>query len=166
MVEWAARLCRAPVGLAVALWRYRGDDIVAVMKIASATRNALAETVRQLIDGGGGPGTIKFYSGLMPDHTWDELSNQTLLATLTFSHPCAELPIGGVLDFLPIADDPETLASGVVAWARIADGDGNTILDLDVTGPNEGGMIEINSTRIVRGGPFRLRDFAINFPAG
>jgi hypothetical protein len=136
------------------------------MKIASATRNALAETVRPLIDGGGGPGTIKFYSGLMPDHTWDELSNQTLLATLTFSHPCAELPIGGVLDFLPIADDPETLASGVVAWARIADGDGNTILDLDVTGPNEGGMIEINSTRIVRGGPFRLRDFAINFPAG
>jgi hypothetical protein len=138
---------------------------MAVMRIASATRNALAETVRQLIDGGSSAGTIKFYSGLMPDHAWDPLINQTLLATLTFSHPCAELPLGGVLDFLPIADDPETPASGAVAWARIADGDGNAILDLDVTGPNEGGMIEINTTQIVRGGPFRLRDFGINFPA-
>jgi len=134
------------------------------MRIPQATRNAMAETMRLLIDGGGSAGTIKFYSGLMPDHAWDELTNQTLLATLTFAHPCAETPVGGILDFLPIAEDPEVPASGIVSWARIADGDGNTILDLDVTGPNEGGMIEINTTNICKGGPFRLRDFGINFP--
>jgi hypothetical protein len=138
---------------------------VAVMRVPQATRNAQAETMRQLIDAGSSAGTIKFYSGPMPDHAWDELHNQTLLASLTFSYPCAEMPIGGVLDFLPITEDPETPASGTVAWARIADGDGNTILDLDVTGPNEGGMIEINTTQIRKGGPFRLRDFGINFPA-
>jgi len=134
---------------------------VAVMRIPQATRNAMAETMRLLIDSGGSAGTIKFYSGQMPDHAWEPLTNQTLLATLTFSHPCAETPVGGM-----ITEDREVPASGVVAWARIADGDDNTILDLDVTGPNGGGMIEINTTRIVRGGPFRLRDFGINFPAG
>ena len=137
---------------------------MAVMRLPQATRNAQAETLRQLIDAGGEPGTIKFYSAPMPDHSWDEL-RATLLATLTFSYPCAEMPIGGILDFLPIAEDPAVPASGVVVWARIADGDGNAVMDLDVTGPNEGGMIEINTTQIRKGGPFRLGEFGINFPA-
>ena len=62
-------------------------------------------------------------------------------------------------------EPPMQLAKGEFA-GRIADGDGNAILDLDVTGPNGGGMIEINTVQVRKGGPLRLRDFAINFPAG
>ena len=139
---------------------------MAVMRLPPATRNAQADALRQLIDAGEGPGTIRFYSAPMPETALTEIKEQTLLATLTFAQPCAEDPAGGILDFLPITEDREAPDTGVVAWARIADGDGNTILDLDVTGPNEGGMIEINTTQIVQAGPVRLRDFVINFPAG
>lgn len=139
---------------------------MAVMRLPPATRNAQAEALRQLIDAGEEPGTMKFYSAPMPDNAVEEPQEQTLLAVLTFAQPCAETPVGGILDFLPIGEDKEAPETGMVTWARIADGDGNTVMDLDVTGPNEGGMIEINTTQIVKAGPVRLRDFVINFPAG
>jgi len=68
---------------------------VAVMRLPPATRNAQADALRQLIDAGEGPGTIRFYSAPMPETALTEIKEQTLLATLTFAQPCAEDPAGG-----------------------------------------------------------------------
>jgi hypothetical protein len=39
-------------------------------------------------------------------------------------------------------------------------------LDCDVSGPNAGATLEINSSSIFAGGPVRIKNFTITFAAG
>ncbi len=139
---------------------------MANMRLAMGARNALADSLASLIDAGDGPGTITFYTGPQPANVNTAVDGQLLLGVLTCSYPVADRAIAGVLAFNAIAEDSAAAASGKAAWARIADSNGNAVIDCDVTGPQGGGTIEINSTDIVEGGPIRMRGFTITFPAG
>jgi hypothetical protein len=140
---------------------------MANMRLAMAARNALADVFAGLVDAADNRhGTIKLYTGPQPASADAPADGQTLLATLTFEHPAAGAAIGGVTNFNAIAEDSDAPATGEARWARIADGNGRTVFDCDVTRPGEGGTIEINTTDIVAGGPVRLRNFIITFPAG
>jgi len=139
---------------------------MANMRLATAARNALADVFTALIDGAGRAGTIALYTGPQPAGANTAVDGQTLLATLTFSLPAAGPAIGGVNTFGAIGEDSDAPASGRATWARICDGAGNPVFDCDVTPPSEGGTMEINTTEIVQGGPVRLRNFIITFPAG
>lgn len=139
---------------------------MANMRLAMATRNALADVFTTLIDAAGAPGTITLYTGVQPTNADQQGDGKTLLARLTFSSPAAGPSMAGVLTFNAVAEESEAPATGRATWARIANGSGGAVFDCDVTGPGEGGTMEINTTEIAQGGPVRLRNVIISFPAG
>lgn len=134
------------------------------MRLASATRNELAQRFQVLLDAGAGNGTIKIYTGTQPASADDGIGGATLLGTLTFSKPSAPAASGGVLTFDAITQDDAADASGTATWARIADSAGNTVFDCDVG--TSGATINLNTTTIVAGGPISITSFTITVPAG
>lgn len=116
----------------------------------TTTRNNRLAQITSAIDAGSAGGTIKIYSGARPA-TGAALSGNTLLSTLTMPKPSAPSPSGGVLTFNSIPADTNAAATGTAAWARIADSNGNFVMDLSVTATGGGGDIQINNTSITAG---------------
>ena len=56
---------------------------MANLRIAAATRNAMLDQLRTLLDAGAAGGTIKIYTGTQPANADTALSGNTLLGTLT-----------------------------------------------------------------------------------
>jgi len=139
---------------------------MANMRLATATRNALAQRFQVLLDAGAGNGTIKFYTGTQPASADDPPTGATLLGTLTYAKPSAPAASGGVLTFNPITQDDAADATGTAAWARVADSADNTVFDCDVTATGGGGTIQLNTVNIVAGGPISITSFTITVPAG
>jgi len=136
------------------------------MRLATPTRNAVCDKVRDLIDGGVAAGTIKFYTAAQPASADTAIGAQVLLGTLTFADPSGPAAAAGTTNYSAITEDSSADATGTAAWARIADSAGNTIFDCDVTATGGGGTIEINTTSIVAGGPIRITSFSSTMPAG
>lgn len=133
------------------------------MRLATTTRNAIANAVRAQIDGGLRAGTITFYTGPQPESCDTPVSAvvQAKLGTLTFSARSAPDAAQGTLRFDDITEHAAADATGVATWARIADGTGRGVFDCDVTETGGGGTIELNTVRIAKGGPIRMNTFTI-----
>jgi len=131
---------------------------------SNATRNAMLDAIRILIDAGSAGGTIKFYTGTQPATGEAALSGNTLLGTLTFSDPAAPGASSGTLTFSGITQDSSADATGTAAWARIQDSNGNNVFDVDVG--TSGATINLNTTSIVTGGPITMSSFTITIPTG
>lgn len=138
---------------------------MANMRLPTATRNALANAVRDLIDAGAGPGTISIYSGAQPASANDAITG-ALLATLTFGDPSAGAAANGTSTANAITQDVSADATGIATHARIRDSVGNTVFDCDVTATGGGGTIELNTVNIVVGGPVQITAFSWTAPAG
>ena len=139
---------------------------MAVMRLADALRNAMADQITALIDAGSGPGTLKIYSGTQPADADDALSGNTLLAELALSDPSAPAASSGVLTLSAIADDASADATGTATWARVEDSDGNNVFDCDVTDTGGTGTLKLNTTSIVSGGSVSVSSFTVTGPAG
>lgn len=136
---------------------------MAIVRLPTPCRNAIAQAVRDLIDSGSGPGLIKLYADPMPADPNDAPAG-TLLGTLTLADPCAPDPTIGELEFDTIEEDASADATGEATWARITSSDGTKALDVDVGDTGSGAVIELNTTNIVAGGPIVLTAFNITMP--
>lgn len=138
---------------------------MANLRVATAARQAQCDAVVDLIDAGDGAGTIKIYTGTQPANANTAISDQTLLATLTFSATAfGAADTSGVATANAITGDTSADATGTATWARIADGDGNTIFDCDVG--TSGATINLNTTSIVQGAAVSISSFTITQPDG
>lgn len=137
---------------------------MANLRLATASQNAMADALAALVDAGSAGGTIKIYTATQPASANTAISDQTLLATLTFSGTAFGAASGGVITAAAITEDSEADATGTAAWARIADSDGNTIFDCDVG--TSGATINLNTVNIVSGGPVSITSFTITMPSG
>jgi hypothetical protein len=106
------------------------------VQAARKTRDVIVGTLAPMVDAGPGPGILTIYAGRQPanadeavrlDPIW---GNNTLLRA-TLSKPAFNAPVNGAISARPIAET-EVLESGTASWARIADGNGNAVLDIDV----------------------------------
>ena len=61
--------------------------MAANMQLSAAARNAMCNALVDLIDGGAGAGTLKIYTATQPAGPGTAITDQTILATLTFSDP-------------------------------------------------------------------------------
>lgn len=136
---------------------------MANVRLASATRSALADGINTLLNAGAGAATIKIYSGTQPATGDTALSGNTLLATLTMSDPAAAAASAGVLTLSAITEDSSADATGTATWARIQDSNGTNVFDCDVN--TAGATINLNTTSLVTGGTVRITSFFITMPA-
>lgn len=137
---------------------------MANLRLATNTRNALADAVDDRINLGAAAGTIKIYTATQPASANTAISSQTLLATLTFSDPAFGAAAAGVITASAITSDSSADNTGTATWARIADSDGNTVFDCDVA--TSSSTIILDSVAIVAGAPVSITSFTITMPSG
>ena len=137
---------------------------MANFRAAAATRNAMVNAIRDALDAGAGPGTIKIYSGTQPANGDAALSGNTLLATIPLADPSLPGASSGsaALNGVPI-EDASADATGTATFARVQDSNSVNIFDCDVG--TSGASINLNSVDIVIGGPVRITGGTISVPA-
>jgi hypothetical protein len=137
---------------------------MAVVRLATTTRNAMAAAITSTIDAGSGPGTLQLRTGSMPA-TPQTAASGTLLATVTLSDPSAGAPATGVLTIT----DPASVtgaAAGDAGWARVLDSTGAAVMDLDVTATGGGGAITLATTTISVGVTVDMGAITVTVPQG
>lgn len=119
-----------------------------VIRLPTASRNAAAAAVANLVDADVGAGTIQIRTGAQPA-TGNDPASGTLLATVTLADPAWSGPVVGVmtLDTTPVLSTTG-VAAGTAGWFRMLDNSGDSILDGSVTGTGGGGDLELNTTTI------------------
>jgi hypothetical protein len=133
-------------------------------KLAATAANSIASDLLASIDTGSAAATIEIYTGTVPTNVETAVGAQVLLGTLTCSDPVGTVT-GRVLTFGAITMDSAADASGTAAWARIYDGNGDAVIDVDVTNTAGTGAIKLNTVTIVAGGPILLNSFTITVGA-
>ncbi|MDY0105313.1 MAG: hypothetical protein RBS27_01465 [Giesbergeria sp.] len=123
-----------------------------ILRIVPTVRHAMALALIAAIDAGTGPAYFEFYTGGMTEDVGDAVTAQVKLGTLVCGDPSAT-DTDGTITFAPVTQDSGADASGTAAWVVLKDGDGNVVLDGDVTSMAGTGFARINTTTIVEGGP-------------
>ena len=134
-----------------------------MLVFSDALRTSRAQLLAAAIDEGStGAATLKIYTG--PRHApGAAITDQVLLVALQFTHPCAQSVTGGVLTLKPLAEQMAS-ASGIHAWGRIANRDGDFVADLEVGPPGLGADIEIPATELFTGAMVRINSATITEP--
>ena len=135
---------------------------MATIHLSTAVANAMLVPLRDALDGGSGPGTIAFYTTPMPATTADAITTQKLLGTLTCTSGVGTVS-GGAITFDTITQDASADDSGTAQWARVVDGNGVGVIDVDVSDTTGSAFLKLNTAVIVVGGPISISSFVINF---
>lgn len=129
--------------------------------ISTAARNAVADTLVDLLDAGAGAGTIKIYTGSQPAGPGTAPTG-TLLATFTLSDPAFGSASTGVAT-LGSVSSVSAVATGTAGWFRAADSDGTAVFDGTVG--TSGAQLNLNTTSIVSGGTVSITSGTVTAPA-
>lgn len=136
------------------------------VRLAVATRNAMADAVTTRADSGAGAATIKIYTGPQPA-TGDTAPSGTLLVTFTCSDPSFSAAASGVitLDITP-AISATGAAAGTAGWFRLESSTPANVVDGSVTATGGGGDLTVDNTSIAVGQTVNLTSGTITMPAG
>ena len=126
-----------------------------ILRLIPALRAAIAELWISYFNAGTGPATVEFYTGLIPTNLGDALTTQVKLGTLTCSDPAAT-QTAGVITFGTITQDSGADADGTAAWAYIKDSTDAIVNAVDVSNAAGDGLIKLNTTTVVAGGPIAV----------
>ena len=133
---------------------------MAILRSRTTTANKALTQYKDALDAGSGPGTAKIYSGTMPA-TPETAATGTLLAELVLAKPCGVVA-DKKLTFSAITQDLEANNTGVASHVRLADSDGNVIIDGDVTSTGGTGVLKLNATLITAMGPVFINSFELS----
>ncbi|GAA3172580.1 hypothetical protein [Nonomuraea roseoviolacea] len=140
------------------------------LRINTAARNAAANAVAALVDGGSAAGKLRIYTGSQPA-TPATAPSGTLLAEFTLSDPAFAAAVAGAvgLDTTP-ALTVAGLANGTAGWFRLLDsteaaGTGLGVLDGSVTATGGGGDLTMNTTTISIGVNVTVNAGTVTMPA-
>lgn len=135
---------------------------MAILRSRTTTANKALTQYKDDLDAGSGPGTAKIYSGTMPA-TPETAATGTLLAELVLAKPCGVVA-GKKLTFSAITQDLEANNTGYAGYVRLADSDGNVIIDGDVTSTGGTGVLKLNTVNITAMGPVFINSFELSIP--
>ena len=120
-----------------------------IIELSEAAGNAMLDALATQIDGG----SIEFLS-----------DSGRVLAVMKLSDPATQPAIDGELEFNTIAEEDAALAQGNVMTARILGSDGIEVFSCDVGDEDSDAVIRLNTIKIYRGGPVRLKSFKLAMP--
>lgn len=131
-----------------------------MIRLALAAQHAMLAAVGNLVDASGAPGTLSLYTGTQPEAPEDSIGEAKLLARMTFSRPGFGKPSTRAISAL-FETGELALDSGRCAWARVADGAGNAVIDVEVGEEDSVAAMKINTVEIRKGGPVIIRSFTL-----
>lgn len=134
--------------------------------IGNAAALAACDGIVDLIDAGSGAGKLRIYSGTQPTNPDVAITDQTLLAELTFGDPAfgaaADGTPGGVATANSITADSSANASGTATWFRAVDSDDNAIFDGTVG--TSGANLNLDSVSITAGQSVSVSSLTFTMP--
>lgn len=130
--------------------------------ISGAARNAAANAVAALIDGGAAGGTLQIRSGSQPAGP-DSTATGTLLAELTLADPSFGAASGGVAIAAGTPLTVTAVASGTASWFRILDSNGVAVVDGSVG--VSGADLIVNTVTVSTGLDVEITDGTLTMPA-
>jgi hypothetical protein len=95
------------------------------LKLSNAAANAALDALCALLNGG----TLKLYTGTQPATPNTALTDQVLLATLTFGAPAFGAAVDGVATANAITKDSDADFTGAATWFRAASSAGAAEVD-------------------------------------
>ena len=125
-----------------------------MMTLSATLQIAQLQAIATVLDAGGGGGLIRIYGGArVAINALPAPSN--LLSELQLPKPCiAQLDSEQLR--LKASADRLCVKTGSATWARLLDGDGRTVLDVDVGLIDSGAEIELDNLLLLAGGLVRL----------
>jgi hypothetical protein len=132
-------------------------------RISTAARNAAADGIVDLLDGGSGAAKIRIYDGSQPAGPGTAVSGQTLLAELTCSDPAFGAASSGVATASAITSDTVADATGTASWFRALTSDNTAVIDGSV-GTSDADLV-LDSVSIVAGGTVAVTAWTVTMPA-
>lgn len=131
------------------------------VRISTAARNAAADAIAALADGG----VLRIYTGTQPAGP-DTAPSGDLLAEFTLADPAFAAAVAGAadLDTTP-AVTATGLDDGTAGWFRICDAGEAGVLDGSVTDTGGGGDLTMNTTTISTGVSVTITAGSITMPA-
>lgn len=141
---------------------------MATIRFNDNVKTSMLNQVKTACDAGGAAGTIKVYSGTLPATPETAIGAQILLGTLTLTYnPCGAVSGSGsglIFTYSTITQDSSADATGTAAFARFSTSAGTVIFDCDITVTGAGGVLQLNTTNIVSGGPIQVTAFTLAIP--
>lgn len=131
------------------------------VRLAVATANSMATSIKTAIDAGPSFGTLKIYTGAQPA-TGDTVESGTLLATFTLAKPSFGAASSGIIT---LAGTPLTVSAsntGTAGWFRMYDSTGAKVMDGSVG--TSGAQINLNTTSITSGVNVTITSGTITMP--
>ena len=107
------------------------------------------------------PARIELRAAPMPGTPGDTVGIGALQAVLFLAQPAGAVADTTVELVAPI--EGQRAAGALIAWARLLDGAGNALLDLDVTVSGAGGAVQLDRVDGGTGGFVRLTRLALAF---
>ncbi|MEO3922706.1 hypothetical protein ABGB07_02305 [Micromonosporaceae bacterium B7E4] len=139
-------------------------------RISTAARNASADAIVALINGGSGAGVLRIYTGTQPAGPGSSPTG-TLLVSCTLSDPAFAGAVSGsaALDVTPSVTASAT-ADGTAGWFRLLDSTeaastGLGVLDGSVTATGGGGELTLATTTITTGLTVTITAGTVTMPA-
>ena len=120
---------------------------------APSVRQARAAAVVASLDAASTAGNLRLYATGKPAVL--DAPSAGPISELVLAKPCGAVNEQGEIVFFAVADAMVSNA-GVVTWARLSDGDGNAIADLDVGLPGSGAAIILADTDLKAGALIRV----------
>lgn len=120
-----------------------------IITLSETASNAMLDQLARMMDGG----RIELRS-----------DDERVLAVLELFDPAAKDAADGKLVLNDIAEEDAALAQGICMTARVLSADGEVVFSCDVGDENSDAVVRLNTTKIFRGGPVRLKSFRLIMP--
>ncbi len=140
------------------------------VRINTAARNALANAIATLVDGGSSAGRLRVYTGSQPAGPGTAPSG-TLLLEVTLNDPSFGSASSGTIT---AAQSPALsgtgAAAGTAGWFRVLDsteaaGSRLWVRDGSVSAPGGGGDLQLSTTTISNGLAVSITSLTVTMPA-
>lgn len=120
-----------------------------IIALSETASNAMLDQLARMMDGG----RIELRS-----------DDERVLAVMELSDPATRDAVDGELVFNTIAEEDAALAQGICMTAQVLSAAGEVVFACDVGDENSDAVIRLNTTKIFRGGPVRLKSFRLIMP--
>jgi hypothetical protein len=130
------------------------------LRLSTARRNAVTDSVVDAIDAGAGAGYVEIRTGAQPSGP-DVAATGTILASIALSDPAFGASSNGTAsaDLTPPLTDPSANATGTAGWFRVYDSNNVAVFDGAV-----GLEMTLNTTAVVSGQPVTITAWSFTTP--